>query len=82
MDSIELIKLAAPMMGAAGAAAWAGVKVALNGTRKAIADSRAEASKNHAELKREVGGLTETVTATRLDLAHLKGQLGVPNVGS
>lgn len=73
----ELLKLAIPLASASGGMAWAGVKLALNGTRKRMDEIKATVHGSERRIDERLSALTQSVDCTRLDLAYLQGQLGV-----
>lgn len=75
-DFVDLVKLAVPMIGAAGGAAWAGVKVALNGTQKQIAQVSKKVDDRCNKIEQSVDDLLVQVTDARIDIGRLEGQIG------
>lgn len=73
----EFITLVIPVVGASGGMAWAGVKLALNGTQKRIAEAREESRAGQERIEKKVDDLVNIFHDTREDLANVKGQLGL-----
>ena len=75
MTDGEILKAIVPVVLSSSGAAWLGVRIALNGTRKAIADGRKEAQagfdKVHTDLKRVEGSVGDA----RERIARLEGRL-------
>lgn len=73
---VDLLKLGAPLAGAAGAAAWAGVKTALNGTRAHIESVSKKVDERCGEIDECVQTLSGLVTDARIDIGRLETQIG------
>ena len=73
MTDAELLKSVIPVVLATSGAAWGAVKLALNGTRKAIADGRQEAKENFETLRSDVQKIDDKVDNVRERVAHLEG---------
>lgn len=75
MTDLDILKALVPVVLSSSGAAWLGVRIALNGTRKAIADGRREAregfDKVHADMKRIEGSVGDA----RERIARLEGRL-------
>lgn len=76
MDANDLLKLLLPLVGATGSAAWAGVKMALNGTRKHIASVSKKVDDRCDTITASVDNLAGQVTNARIDIGRLEGQIG------
>lgn len=74
IDDGTLLKAVIPIVLASAGAAWGGVKLALNGTRKAIAEGRKEAQDGFNRIHLNMQRIEDKVTDARERVAHLEGK--------
>ncbi len=74
MSPSEIIQMLGVVAGPSGAA-WLGVKTALNGTRKSIANLSAKQALDNSTLAVKVDTLGRDLTKVREDVGYLKGKV-------
>jgi len=73
MTDGEIIKAVIPIVIACSGAAWGGVKLALNGTRKAIAEGRKEVQEGFTRVHLNMQRIEDKVGDARERISRLEG---------
>jgi hypothetical protein len=73
VNESDVLKSVIPIVLASAGAAWSGVKLALNGTRKAIAESREESSKSFERVHEDMRRMDNRLVDVRERVARLEG---------
>jgi hypothetical protein len=69
----DLLRAVIPIVLASAGAAWGGVKLALNGTRKAIKEGREESQKSFERVHEDMRHMNDRLADVRERVAHLEG---------